>query len=234
MAATLPSVLIIIPWFGPWPAWMRFFVESCRWNPTVDWLLLSDAQPPEHLPPNLRVVTTKFEDYRELIARRLDIRPAWADAYMLCDLKPALGFIHQSEIAGYDYWGYGDLDVIYGDIRGFYTPEILVHDVISTHGHIVSGHFALLRTTPHVITAFQQIPAMEGTSVVGPLRELRRTDLLTAVPAHPRELCLAAVDHAIPGRWLFPRAVFHRHTAGRLDRRHQDFSWAVVPGIAAI
>ena len=77
---------------------------------------------------------------------------------MLCDLKPALGFIHQSEIAGYDYWGYGDLDVIYGDIRRFYTPEILVHDVISTHGHIVSGHFALLRTTPHVITAFQQIP----------------------------------------------------------------------------
>lgn len=158
MAAALPSVLIIIPWFGPWPAWMRFFIKSCRWNPTVDWLLFSDAPPPEDLPPNLRVVTTSFEDYRALAASRLGIKPAWTEAYTLCDLKPTWGFIHPSEIAGYDYWGFGDLDVIYGDLRRFYTPEVLVHDVISAHEHIVSAHFALLRTTPSMVSAFQQIP----------------------------------------------------------------------------
>src|SRR6516165_8508611 len=42
MAAALASVLILIPWFGPWPPWMRFFIESCRWNSTINWLLIGD------------------------------------------------------------------------------------------------------------------------------------------------------------------------------------------------
>jgi hypothetical protein len=69
-----------------------------------------------------------------------------------------LGFIHEADVAPYDYWGFGDLDVIYGNIRRFYTRQILVHDLVSTHEHIVSGHFALLRTTPRMMTAFKQIP----------------------------------------------------------------------------
>lgn len=154
----VPSILIIIPWFGPWPEWMRFFIESCRWNPTVDWLLIGDSAPPSDLPPNLRALTMPFEDYRSFIASRLAIEPAWNDAYKICDVRPALGVIHQSETSSYDYWGYGDLDVIYGDIRRFYTPEILTHDVISPHEHIVAGHFVLLHNTLRVNAAFQRIP----------------------------------------------------------------------------
>jgi hypothetical protein len=158
MAGELPSILIMIPWFGPWPAWMRFFIESCRWNPTVDWLLIGDASPPADLPPNVRVMTIAFEDYRGIIASRLRIRPRWTDAYKVCDVRPAMAIIHAQEIAGYDYWGYGDLDVIYGDIRRFYTPQVLIHDLVTTHEHIVSGHFTLLRTTPRMVTAFKRIP----------------------------------------------------------------------------
>jgi hypothetical protein len=158
MAGELPSILIMIAWFGPWPAWMRFFIESCRWNPTVDWLLIGDASPPHDLPLNVRVMTIAFEDYRGLVASRLRISPKWTDAYKVCDLKPAMGVIHAQEIAGYEYWGFGDLDVIYGDIRRFYTPQVLIHDLVSTHEHIVSGHFALLRTTPRMVTAFKRIP----------------------------------------------------------------------------
>jgi hypothetical protein len=158
MASALPRILIIIPWFGPWPAWMRFFIESCRWNPTVDWLLIGDAQPPGELPANLRVFTTSFENYRGLVASRLGLTFTWTETYKICDIRPAMGLVHQAEIAGYDYWGYGDLDVIYGDIRKFYTPDVLVHDVISTHAHILAGHFALLRATPRMLTAFQRIP----------------------------------------------------------------------------
>jgi hypothetical protein len=225
MAAPLRSMLIIAPWFGPWPAWMRFFIESCRWNPTVDWLLFGDAPPPDDLPPNLRIVTTIFGDYRALAASRLGIKPAWTDAYMLCDLKPALGFIHQSEIAGYDYWGYGDLDVIYGDIRSFYTPEILIEDVISTHEHIVSGHFALLRTTPKMVSAFQQIPRWKAR-------------LSSARYESFDEQIFSRLFLPIRGKRAWRRLItpflgggyFEQHTAAKMDRRHQEFSSAVVLG----
>jgi hypothetical protein len=158
MTDKLRTILIMVPWFGPWPAWMRCFVESCRWNPTVDWLLIGDAPPPDDLPPNLRVLTIEFEDYRAMVASRLGIKIEWTDAYKVCDVRPAMGIIHEPEIAGYDYWGYGDLDVIYGDIRRFYTPEVLAHDLVTTHEHVVAGHFTLLRTTPRMVAAFKRIP----------------------------------------------------------------------------
>jgi hypothetical protein len=154
MANELRSIRIIIPWFGPWPAWMRCFIESCRWNPTVDWLLFGDAPPPDDLPPNLRIVTIGFADYRGLVASRLGINLEWTDAYKLCDVKPALGFIHEPAIAGYDYWGYGDLDVIYGNIRHFFKPQVLTNDLVTTHEHIVAGHLTVMRTTPRMLTAF--------------------------------------------------------------------------------
>lgn len=156
------AICMIIPWFGPWPPWIRPFLESCRWNPTVDWLIFGDARPPEDVPPNVRIVTTSFQNYRRLIANRLAIEPRWHDAYKLCDLKPALGFIHQLEIAGYDYWGFGDLDVIYGDIRRFMTPAVLSHDIVSAHAHIVAGHFSLLRNSRKMVDAFMRLPGWRG------------------------------------------------------------------------
>ena len=29
------KIAILIPYFGEWPAWIDFFVESCRWDPVV-------------------------------------------------------------------------------------------------------------------------------------------------------------------------------------------------------
>jgi hypothetical protein len=156
--AETSSICMIIPWFGPWPPWMRPFLESCRWNPTVNWLLYGDAPPPSDVPPNVRIVTTTLDDYRAAAASRLGIRLAWTNTYKLCDLKPALGFIHEHEIAGYDHWGFGDLDVIYGDIRRFFAPAVLSHDLVTTHEHIVAGHFSVLRTTPRMLTAFKRVP----------------------------------------------------------------------------
>jgi hypothetical protein len=154
--AQLPKIIFLIAWFGPWPAWMRLYLESCRSNPTIDFVLLSDAPPPEDLPPNVRVVTTTFEDYRRHLSRALGIRPKWHSPYKLCDFKPVLGHLHRDLIKGYDYWGFGDVDVIYGDLRKFLDAETLSHDVISTHDHIVAGHLGLVRNTEAMLKAFSK------------------------------------------------------------------------------
>jgi hypothetical protein len=157
MSESDPTILVLIPWFGRWPKWLRFFLESCRWNPTIDWLLISDSGMPPDLPPNVRLIDFTLEDYKNFISTRLKIDARNITPYKLCDLKPALGAIHSEAIAGYDYWAFGDLDVIYGDIRSIYTPEILVHDVISTHAATVAGHFTLIRNTPRMVNAFRRV-----------------------------------------------------------------------------
>jgi hypothetical protein len=55
--------------------------------------------------------------------------------------------------------GYGDLDVIYGDISRFYGPQQFAEiDVVSTHPERLSGHFAVLRNTAALRYAFEDIP----------------------------------------------------------------------------
>ena len=152
-----PKILVILTWFGVWPGWIRPFMESCRWNPTIDWLIATDCGHLDDLPPNVRLLHTSFADYRALIANRLQIEPLWHEPYKLCDLKPALGFIHSDFAQSYHYVGFGDLDVIYGDIRAIYTSDVLVHDLISSHGHIVAGHFTLLANNPRMTNAFKCI-----------------------------------------------------------------------------
>ncbi|WP_420882928.1 DUF6625 family protein [Zooshikella ganghwensis] len=42
---SLKTIAIIIPYFGQWPEWIDLYIESCKHNPSIDWLLFSDCPP---------------------------------------------------------------------------------------------------------------------------------------------------------------------------------------------
>ncbi|MBS7662258.1 hypothetical protein I0D00_09955 [Pseudomonas lalucatii] len=154
-----PSICFVIPYFGRWPFWMPFFLESCRRNPDVDWLLFSDCGVPADLPENVRVESISYADYCALVAQRLNIPFAPENAYKLCDIKPALGFIHADRLAGYDFWAFGDIDLVFGRLRDYFTAERLARrDLFSTHERRVSGHLCLMRNTQRMREAFMRMP----------------------------------------------------------------------------
>lgn len=143
-----PRILFIIPYFGRWPYWMPLFLESCRRNADIDWLLFSDCGVPENLPPNVTVESMTFAAYCQLVSRKLDIDFRPAEPYKLCDIKPALGYIHVDRLDGYDFWAFGDIDLIYGNLRQYFTAERLArYDLFSTHERRVAGHLCLMRNT---------------------------------------------------------------------------------------
>lgn len=153
------SIIFIIPYFGQWPFWMPFFIESCRWNKDVNWLLLGDCAELTDLPQNVTHRKLSFSDYCAFISSRLGFPFAPERAYKLCDLKPALGFIHASDVAGYDYWGFSDLDLIYGDLRSYFTEEKLAkYDFFSTHERRVAGHLCVMRNERKWTELFMRIP----------------------------------------------------------------------------
>jgi hypothetical protein len=154
-----PWLIMLCFYFGRWPAWMNFFIESCKWNPDVRWRFYTDCGEPENRADNVDTVPISFHDYKALVRDRLGIAFDPAHPYKLCDLRPCLGFLHEQDTAGYPFFGYGDLDVIYGRISDFYGPERLADvDVASTHPERLSGHFAVLRNTPALRHAFERIP----------------------------------------------------------------------------
>ncbi len=154
----MKKIILLIPYFGNWPQWFPFYLESCRWNTTIDWLFFTDCQIPENTPNNVRFISMSFPEYIQLVSERLGINFQPKSSYKICDLRPAFGIIHQEYLKGYDYFGFGDIDVIYGNLRAFYTDDVLVHNTLSSHSDRVSGHLFLMKNNEGLINAFRQIP----------------------------------------------------------------------------
>jgi hypothetical protein len=158
-----PWLILLYFYFGRWPPWINFFVESCKWNPDVRWRIYTDCGEPENKADNIDYVHISFADYKTLASDRLGFPIDFAEPYKLCDLRPALGLIFEDEIRDYPFFGFGDIDIIFGKISDFYGERQFADlDVISTHPERLSGHFAVLRNTRTLRHAFERIPGYQA------------------------------------------------------------------------
>jgi hypothetical protein len=119
-------------------------------------VFFTDCEPPREVPDNLVFREMTFAEYKASVSRHLEISFDPSQPYKLCDLKPAYGYIHEETAKGYDFWGFCDIDLVFGDIRAFLTPGVLSHDVITTHQKRIAGHFSIFRNTGELRTAFMK------------------------------------------------------------------------------
>ena len=125
--------------------------------------LFSDCGTPDDLPDNVQIVPISFVDYCQLVSERLGIPFKPANPYKLCDIKPALGHIHAEHLADVDFWGFSDIDLVYGQLRGYFSEERLArYDLLSTHARRVSGHLCLLRNNERMRQAFMRVPGWQA------------------------------------------------------------------------
>jgi hypothetical protein len=132
----MKKIIIIIPYFGKFPVHYVFWRQSALNNPDIQFLLITDIDYVRS-EKNIEVVKMSFEEQKSLIQSNFDFPISLHSPYKLCDYRGAYGIIFQSWIRDVDFWGFGDLDLIYGDIRHFISNEILDNfDVISGWGHL--------------------------------------------------------------------------------------------------
>lgn len=156
--ANFSSICFVIPYFGKWPLWMPYYWETCRVNSTIDWLFYTDCGKPDNCPPNVKVIDISYENYCKFISDKLSINFYPANPYKLCDVKPLLGHLHEKELRHYDFWAFGDVDVIYGDLRAYFNEDRLsAKDLFSTLARRVSGHLCLVRNTQEMRLAYQKV-----------------------------------------------------------------------------
>ncbi|WP_163835519.1 DUF6625 family protein [Spartinivicinus ruber] len=152
------SVCIIIAYFGYWPAWINYFLCSCGYNSSFNWLIYTDCAQLDNVPANVKIKQISFNDYIALVSDKLALKFLAVSYYKLCDIKPMLGYIHQDEVEDYDYWGFGDIDVIYGDLSKYYQPLLSKYQCVSTHSTRISGHLCLLKNNQQMQEVFKKIP----------------------------------------------------------------------------
>jgi hypothetical protein len=150
-------IVVIICYIGKLPWYFNYFIHSCAFNPTIDFcLIINDQSHKTRMPRNVTVHYKELHQIQTMASAKLGFQVALKKPYKLCDFKPAYGVIFKEFINGYDHWGFGDIDVIYGNIRSFITPEILQSDVISARHDYLTGHFCLFKNCKKINALYTQ------------------------------------------------------------------------------
>lgn len=131
----MKKIIFILPYFGKFNKYFPLFLKSCEYNSTVDWLIITDNQL-DYRSTNIKYIYMTFSDFIKKVQAKYDFEIYIKEPYDLCDFKVAYGDIFAEEIVGYDYWGFCDCDLIWGNIRSFLTDDLLdSYDKIYRRGH---------------------------------------------------------------------------------------------------
>ncbi len=152
------TIAIVTCWYGPYPWYFSYFIHSCSYNPTIDFIIITDnKQPVSNKPKNVKIIYKTLEEIKSTASKKLGFTVNIDHPYKLCDFKPAYGFLFPEIIKGYDFWGQSDLDIICGDIRSFITDEMLnTYDFISLRHDYTTGCFALYKNNKKMNTFFKR------------------------------------------------------------------------------
>ncbi|WP_057906502.1 DUF6625 family protein [Ligilactobacillus araffinosus] len=143
------KVAMIIPYIGKFPKYFDTTIYTYSKNQNIDWFFFTD-QPIEKYNGKYKniffnKITLEEIKYRaEIVSGKRDIE---CDApYKLCDYRPLYGEIFNKYVSDYQYWGYCDIDTVFGDIEKFINGPIQKeYDKIGNW-----GHFTIIRNTPEI------------------------------------------------------------------------------------
>ncbi len=156
-------IAILIPYFGTWPEWIELFFHSASLNSDFHFIVYTNCKTTFELPSNVTIHSIEFENYIAFVQKELDFEVNIQNPYKTCDLRPLFGHIHKNDFLQYDFYGWCDVDLIFGNLSHFYTKEILEnYDVFSTHGHCISGHFSFFRNNEKNREMYKKIYDFKG------------------------------------------------------------------------
>lgn len=148
----MKKIIYIVPYFGHFPDFFKMWLLSCQYNPTIDWMILTDDKTEFDYPPNVHVYYMSFEELKKHIQSKYDFPIGLSTPYRLCDYKVAYGDIFSEKITDYDFWGYCDIDMFWGDIRSFLTKERL--EKFDRIGYL--GHSTIYRNIPEINNLYKK------------------------------------------------------------------------------
>ncbi|UCG35802.1 MAG: hypothetical protein JSW17_03110 [Candidatus Omnitrophota bacterium] len=155
----MKKIILINIYIGKLPNWINLFLQTCKNNPTIDWLIFSNDKTPNNTPPNVKIVNTDLNRIVSLARKKTDTKVRIFETRAICNLKPAYGVIFEDYLHDYDFWGHCDLDIMCGDIRKFITEKMLdQYDVISSCILHIAGPFTIYRNCAKINYLFKENP----------------------------------------------------------------------------
>ena len=142
-----------MPYFGRFPSYFPLYLKSCAANHTITWLLITDQTLKEIIiPDNFIVKNSTFYDIQNKAEGLFGKAPD--TPYALCKYRVVYHELFKENISGFDFWGFCDCDLIFGNLRYFITDEVLdKYDKISWRGHLTLFKNTLINCTILITTS---------------------------------------------------------------------------------
>ncbi|NRO29213.1 DUF6625 family protein [Lactobacillus helveticus] len=130
------NVALIIPYFGKFPNYFDFWLKSAKYNNKFDFLIFTDNDS-YNTKGNVKFIHMSFDKFKALLQEQVQFPICLDEPYKLCDYRPMYGSALHYYIKDYKFWGFCDVDLIFGDMSKFITPKILGdYDKIYQLGHL--------------------------------------------------------------------------------------------------
>lgn len=149
-------IALINCFFGKrFPDYFAQFLISCKHNPSIDFFIFTNIKTNYTISNVHFIYYLSLDEFNILASRKLNLNINVLDAYKLCDFKPAYGKIFEDFLTDFDFWGYCDIDLIFGNIRSLITDELLENfDVISPLEKYPAGFFTLYKNTERISSIY--------------------------------------------------------------------------------
>ena len=149
-------VAMILPWYGAKPWYWPLFEASAR-RIGMDVIVVAEKgfRVKER---NFRVVEMSLDEVRRRAEKVLGTGVNLTRGYKLCDLRPMYGVVFADILKDYDYWAYGDCDVIYGRKFNDFLAKVADGDwdVATVQSKWLSGPFTMLKNVPKINMLFER------------------------------------------------------------------------------
>lgn len=133
------KIAIIIPYFGVLPNYFDLWLKSASCNKEIDFFIYTDSTSEILLNQYQNIIINRmtFVEFKEKIQKLFEFKISLDSPYKLCDYKPTYGKALKNDLKGYDFWGYCDVDLIFGRLNKFIEDDILDrNDRIYNLGHL--------------------------------------------------------------------------------------------------
>ena len=143
--------MLISPFMGTLPAWIDKYRANCAHLKASGWDVL---------------IPNDLTDFEKRIRDTLGLNPTIPEnTCKVSDFRPALGLLYADILKDYEFWGYTDLDCVYGDLSNFLSDEELAGCDMFVNDYdtnVLCGPFTLYRNNEKMNNLFRDFPGWQA------------------------------------------------------------------------
>lgn len=146
----MKSYAFIVAYYGVLPTYFSYWLKCAQNNPLLDFFIITDNDISVDV-SNIHIIRWSFRELKRRLQCIFPYRIILESPYKLCDYKPVYGLLLHDFLLDFDYWGYIDVDLIFGDVTKF-LRKIEGNSNYERIG--LHGHMTLMKNTEEFTTYF--------------------------------------------------------------------------------